>query len=327
MKRRTFLAAASSGAAAMSGVTLPAGAAQASLAEFPNKPIKIVVPFAAGISPDIIARLLGEKLSRTLSQPVLVDNKPGAAGIIGAEFAATCPADGYTLFLTATSVMAINPHVYPRLKYDPLTDFLPVSHVLTVPYVLTAAPNAPFNNMRELVDYAKQHPGEVTYASLGVGSQPHVAMELWQKRLGIQLNHISYKSSPATDLMAGFVSLYLDASTVAIPLVRANKVKAIAASSPQRIPSLPDVPAAAEYNKALATTAWQGFFVPKGTPPDIAKKLGFEISRAVATPDVQARMKDLGLLPTGTGAAELASALAQDHALWGSIVRDLGIKV
>jgi tripartite-type tricarboxylate transporter receptor subunit TctC len=322
MKRRIFLAGC--------GITLQGAAISsraANEAGFPNKPIRIVVPFAAGISPDIIARLLGEKISRSTSQPVLVDNRPGAAGVIGAEAAATSAPDGYTIFLTATSVMAINPHVYARLKYNPLVDFMPVSHVLTVPYVLSAAPNAPFGSMRELVAYAKRHPGEVTYASLGVGSQPHVAMELWQKQLGISLNHVSYKSSPANDLMGGFVSLYLDASTVAIPLVRGQKVKAIAVSSAQRIESLPEVPAAAEYDKRLVTTAWQGFFAPKGTPADVVQKLATEISRAVATPDVQARMRDLGLVPTGTGPAELANALAQDHALWGNIVRDLGIRV
>lgn len=322
MQRRTFCIAA--GALAGSG-SMPALAAPAD--DFPNKPVRIIVPFAAGISPDIVARLIGDKLGQIWKQPVVIENKPGAAGLIGAEAAATSAPDGYSLFLSVTSVMAINPHVYSKLRYNSITDFIPVSHLLTVPYVLTAPLTAPFNNLKELVEHAKHKPGEVNYASLGIGSQLHVAMEVWQKKLGIQLTHIPYKASPLSDLIAGNVLLYMDPSTTAIPLVQEKKVKAIAVSSAQRIPQLPGVPSVNEYQPGMDTTAWQGIFVPKGTPQPIVDKLSAEIVRVVAMPDVQKRMIELGLQPSGTAPAKLASSLNADYAYWGRVIRDLGVKL
>lgn len=322
MQRRTFCIAAGTLAGAGS---MPALAAPAD--DFPNKPVRIIVPFAAGISPDIVARLIGDKLGQIWKQPVLIENKPGAAGAIGAEAAAGSLPDGYTLFLSVTSVMAINSHVYTKLRYNSITDFMPVSHLLTVPYVLTASPLAPFNNLKELVAYAKQKPEQVNYASLGPGSQSHVAVEVWQKKLGIQFTHIPYKTSPLSDLIAGNVMLYMDPSTTAIPLVQEKKVKAIAVSSAQRISQLPNVPSVNEYQPGLDTTAWQGIFVPKGTPQPIVDKLSAQIVRVVAMPDVQKRMIELGLQPSGTPPAKLASSLNADYAYWGRVIRELGVKL
>lgn len=324
MQRRIFMTSVAAAAASASGlVQAQSGGTEGS---YPEKPIRIIVPFAAGISPDVVARIVGDKLSQAWKQPVIVDNKPGAAGIIGAQAAAASPADGYTLFLAVTSVMAINPHVYTKPKYG-LDDFKPVAELLTVPYVLTASPNAPFSTLKQLVEYARQNPGKLDYASLGVGSQPHVVMEVWQKKLGIKLQHIPYKSSPAADLIAGMVSLYLDPSTTAIPLIRGNKVKAIAASGPTRISSLPEVPTASEYLAGLESTAWQGVFVPKGTPDGIVNKLSAQFERIVQLPDVHAKLVDYGLEPTGRNAATFASRVDSDYALWGSVVRSFDIKV
>jgi tripartite-type tricarboxylate transporter receptor subunit TctC len=327
MKRRNILTVATSMAAAL---TLPGAWAQTT--GYPNRPIKMIVPFAAGISPDVVARLIGDKLTQALGQPVIIDNRPGAGGMIGAEAAAVSPADGYNLFFSVKAVMAIAPHVYPNAKYNPLRDFKAVSQILIVPHILTAAPNAPYNTLKEMVEYAKRNPGKIDFASLGVGSQPHVALEAWATRLGIKLNHIPYKTNPSPDVMSGVVSLSVEASTTAIPLIKAGKIKALATSGVERIPSLPDLPTMSELGANLDPNgvignSWHGIFAPAGTPDDIVSRLNVEIVKIVKMPDVQARLRSLGLTPTGTSAVALTSAVASDYAYWGQLVRELDIKV
>lgn len=327
MKRRNLLTVASAMTAALA---LPGAWAQT--AGYPNRPIKMIVPFAAGISPDVVARLIGDKLTQAMGQPVIIDNRPGAGGMIGAEAAAASPADGYNLFFSVKAVMAIAPHVYPNAKYNPLRDFKSVSQILIVPHILTAAPNTPYNTMKEMVDYAKRNPGKIDFASLGVGSQPHVALEAWAARLGIKLNHIPYKTNPSPDVMSGVVSLSVEASTTAIPLIKAGKVKALATSGVDRIASLPDLPTMSEFNASLDPNgvignSWHGVFAPAGTPDDIVARLNTEIVKIVKMPDVQARLRSLGLTPTGTSAAALASAMTSDYAYWGQLVRELDVKV
>jgi len=301
-------------------------------AAYPNKPIKIIVPFPAGISPDVVARLIGDKLSQALGQPVVIDNKPGAGAMIGAEIAATQPADGYNLLFAVKSVMAIAPNVYPNAKYNPMKDFKGVAQILLVPHILTATPNAPYNNLKELVEYAKKNPGKIDYASLGVGSQPHVAMEAWAARMGIKLNHVPYKTNPSPDLMSGVVSLSVEASTTAIPLIKGNKIKAIAISGAERIAQLPDLPTFTEFSATLDPNgvignSWHGIFTPAGTPDAIVQRLSNEIVKIVKMPDVQARLKDLGLTPTGMPGSTLTADVVTDYAFWGKLVRDLNVKV
>ena len=317
--------------AALTGLfAQPAAWAQAG--GYPNRPIKIIVPYAAGISPDVVARLIGDKLGQALGQPVVIDNRPGAGGMIGAEVAAGAPADGYNLFFTVKGVMAIVPHLYPNAKYNALRDFKAVTQILIVPHIITATPSAPYNNLKELVEYAKRNPGKIDFASAGVGSQPHVALEAVAARTGIKLNHIPYKTNPGPDVMSGVVSLYLEASTTAIPSIQAGKIKALAVSGADRVPALPDVPTMTEFSASLDPggvigNSWHGVFAPAGTPDDIVAKLNIELVKIVKMPDVQARLRSLGLTPTGTSAATLASAVASDHAYWGQLVRELGIKV
>lgn len=327
MKRRNFLT-----TAAGIGSILALPDAWAQSAGYPNRPIKMIVPFAAGISPDVVARLIGDKLTQALGQPVVIDNRPGAGGMIGAEAAAISPADGYNLFFSVKAVSAIAPHVYANPKYSPLRDFKAVSQILIVPHIITAAPNVPYNTLNEMVEYAKRNPGKIDFASLGVGSQPHVALEAWAARMGIKLNHIPYKTNPSPDVMSGVVSLSVEASTTAIPLIKAGKVKALAISGSERIPSLPDVPTVSEFGANLDPNgvignSWHGIFVPTGTPDDIVAKLNTEIVKIVKMPDIQARLKSLGLTPTGTSSALLASAAASDYAYWGQLVKELGVKV
>ncbi len=327
MKRRNILTATAGLAAALA---LPGAWAQAGA--YPNRPIKLIVPFAPGISPDVVARLIADKLTVALGQPVLIDNRPGAGGMIGAEAAAKAPADGYSLLFSVKAVHAIAPNVYQTAKYNPLRDFKAVSQILLVPHILTAAPNTPYNTMKEMVEYAKRNPDKIDFASLGIGSQPHVALEAWAARLGIKLSHVPYKSNPSADVMSGVVSLSLEASTTAVPMIKAGKVKALAISGAERIPSLPDLPTMTEFGASLDPNgvignSWHGVFAPTGTPDEIVAKLNTEIVKIVKMPEIQARLRSLGLTPTGTTAAVLATGAASDFAYWGQLVRELGIKV
>ena len=326
MKRRNLLTGATGLAAS---IALPAWSQGGT---YPNRPIKVIVPYAAGISPDVIARVIGDKLGQALGQPIIVDNRAGAGGMIGAEAAAATPGDGYNLFYTVKGVMAIVPHLYPNAKYNSLRDFKAVTQVLIVPHIITATPNAPFNTMGELVEYAKRNPGKVDYASAGVGSQPHVALEAWARRLGIKLTHIPYKTNPSPDVMSGVVSLYLEASTTAIPSIQGKRIKALVVSGAERIPALPDVPTMTEFNPELDPNgvignSWHTFFTPSSTPDDIVSKLNTEIVKVVKMPEIQARLRSLGLTPTGTAASVVASGMAADYAYWGKLINELGIRI
>lgn len=326
MKRRNVLAGATGLAAS---IALPAAWGQGG--GYPNKPIKMIVPYAPGISPDVVARVIGDKLSIALGQPVLIDNRAGAGGMIGAEAAAAAPADGYNLFFTVKGVMAIAPHLYPNAKYK-LKDFKSITQVLIVPHIITANPKAPYGTMAEMVDYAKRNPGKIDYASAGVGSQPHVALEAWARRLGIKLTHIPYKTNPSPDVMSGVVSMYLEASTTAIPSIQGGRIKALVVSGAERVPSIPDVPTMTEFNAELDPAgvignSWHGIFTPAGTSDEIVNRLNTELLAIVKMPEIQARLRSLGLTPTGTPASELAAGMAADYAYWGKLINELGIKV
>ena len=326
MNRRTaLLCTAALAAASLSNGAWGQGA-------YPDRLIRIILPYAAGVSPDIVARLVAERLSPALGRPVIIDNRPGAGGMLGAEVAATLPPDGYNLLFTVKGVMAIVPHVYPSAKFNPLKDFKPVTEILQVPHIIVASPKTPFSDMKSLVEYAKKNPGKINYASNGIGSHPHVGMETVANRLGIQLNHIPYKGVPGPDVIAGVVDLFLEASTTAIPNIKAGKIKAIATSGPERIAALPDLPTLTEFRSDLdpngkTGNSWHGIFAPAGTPDAIVARLNTEIVKIVKTQDFQDRLRSFGLTPTGTSADYLARELASVYEYWGKIVRDLGVKV
>src|SRR3954470_1155937 len=301
-------------------------------AGYPDRPIRVILPYAAGVSPDIVARLVAERLSPALGKPVIIDNRPGAGGMLGAEAAAAMPPDGYNLLFTVKGVMAIVPHVYPNAKFNAVKDFKAITEILQVPHLITATMNAPFNSMKELVEYAKKNPGKINYASNGTGSHPHVGMETIANRLGIQLTHVPYKGAPGPDVIAGVVDLFLEASTTAIPTIKNGKIKALATSGPERIPALPDLPTLTELRADLdpngATgNSWHGVFAPAGTPDAIVARLNTELVKIVKMPEVQSRLRTLGLTPTGTSAEHLSAELASDFAYWGKIVRELNVKV
>ena len=301
-------------------------------ADYPHRVDKIIVPYAAGTSPDVVARHLADRLMPALGTSVIIENRPGAGGMIGAEQAAIAPNDGYSLFFTVKGVMAIVPHVYPNAKFKPLKDFKAVAEILQVPHIIVATNGAPFNDMKGMAEYARQHPGKLNYASNGVGSHPHVGMETVAESLGIRITHVPYKGVPTVDLIAGVVDLQLEASTTAIPNIKAGKIKAIATSGPERIPALPDLPTLTEFRADLdpggATgNSWHAIFAPAGTPDAIVARLNKEIVAIVKRQDTQDRLRELGLTPTGTSAEHLDKNMAADYDYWGKNVRGLNIKL
>ncbi len=297
-------------------------------AKYPDRPLRIVVPFPAGVSPDVVARILGDKLSQAWGQPVVIDNRPGASGAIGAEVVAKSQGDGYTLLMAANAIMSMNPHIYPKLSYDPLKDFKPVTHILNVPFVLTAAGNTPFDNLRELVDEARKNPGKINYATLGAGSYSHVAMEWLMNRTQTKMHHVPYKGSPLNDMMGGSVALYLDPLVTAQPLVSARKVKALGVTSASRSPVMPDVPTFSELGyPGIEAHAFQGIYVPVGTPDQIVSKLNEELTRIIRLPDVQKKLLESGYIPVASTPAELAKLTRDDHAFWGKLIRQNNIRL
>lgn len=321
LSRRAALAVLSIAAAG----TTPNALAQG--VKWPAKPVKLIVPFAAGVSPDVVSRIIAEPLGRAIGQPVVIDNRAGAAGIIGAEAAARSAPDGYTLFMTVNSIMGINPSVYAKLPYDPLKDFVPVTQVARVPYVLITGNNQPDKTLKDLLARVKAKPGSVEYGSLGVGSGPHLVMEMMNNMAGVRMVHIPYKGSPLQDVIANQVPLAFEPATTAIPLVKTGKVRALAITSVKRSPALPDVPAVSEVLAGYEGDGWQGFYMPAGTPPEIVQRMNTEIAKILRQPDVQQKLADLGLQPVGNTIAEFDLISRNELAKWGNLAKANNIKV
>jgi tripartite-type tricarboxylate transporter receptor subunit TctC len=294
---------------------------------WPSKSIRIIVPFAAGVSPDVVTRIISEPLGRALGQPIVIDNRAGAAGIIGAEVAARSAGDGYTLFMSVNSIMGINPNVYARLPYDPFRDFAPVTQVALVPYVLITGPGQPDRSLAELLARARAKPGSVDYGSLGVGSGPHVVMEMMNNMAGVQMVHVPYKGSPLSDVMAGQMPISFEPATTAVPLIRSGKLRALAVTSKTRNASLPDVPAVAELLPGYDGDGWQGFYVPAATPKDIVLRYNTEIVKTLRQSDVQRKLLDLGLLPVGNTIESFAEVSRAESEKWGKIAKANNIRI
>ncbi|MEJ8847139.1 tripartite tricarboxylate transporter substrate binding protein [Variovorax rhizosphaerae] len=319
--RRTFIG--RLGAAALASAATPLFAQ----GKWPDKPIKLVVPFAAGVSPDVVARIISEPLGRALGQPIVIDNRAGAAGIIGAEAAARSPGDGYTLFMTVNSIMAINPNVYTSLPYDTFRDFAPVTQIAFVPYVLVTGPNQPDKSLKDLLARARAKAESIEYGSLGVGSGPHVVMEMMNNMAGVHMVHVPYKGSPIADVMAGQVPLAFEPATTAIPLIKGGKLRALAVTSRKRNPSLPDVPAVDELLPGYDGDGWQGFYVPAATPKDIVARFNTEVVKILGQQDVRNKLAELGLQPVGNSVEEFAKVTRGDFDKWGKIARANKIRI
>ena len=306
--------------------TLPAMAQ-----EYPNKPIKIIAPFAAGTGPDANTREIAQELTKVLGQAVVVENRPGASTMIGMEAGAKATPDGYTLVMGSTTSMSVVPYTYgTKVPYKVERDYVPISVVGLLNTALTAHPNLPEKNAKELIERLKKQPGSVTAATSGIGSYSHLAGEWFASNAGVKIEFVPYNTtSPYSDLVAGQVNVIFDALPAAIGNVRAGKLKILALTGKTRHPNFPDVPTFAEAGLSdYSPTAWIGLFAPAGTPAPIIAKLGDAMQKAAAqNPELIARWRAFGGDLKAQSPAEFATFLKQDDALWGAAIRKAGVKL
>ena len=304
-------------------------AAAAQAGSFPDKPIRIVVPFPPGGATDAAARLVAVKMGEHWGQPVVVDNRAGAGGNVGSDLVAKAPPDGYTLVMGVTGSHAINTSLYSRMPYDPVADFIAISQVAVVPNVLVVHPSVPAKNLAELVALAKKEPGKLNYASLGNGTAAHLGMEMLKSEAGVDIAHVPYKgSAPAvSDLLAGQVQMMVDGLPSALPHVKAGKLRAIALTSLRRAPSLPELPTIAETYPGFYADAWSGLFAPKGTPQPVVDKLSAEVQRILKLPEVREKLTALGAEPVGSTQAEFTAHVKREIEKWAKVVKTSGAKV
>ncbi len=306
-----------------------AGAQDAAAQKWPDKPVRIVTPFAPGGGTDVFARLLAQRFSEVFGQQFLVDNRPGAGSTTGTEFVARAPADGHTLLMTSAS-FTFNPGLYPKLRYDSLKDFAPVSQVVRVPHVILVLPSLPVKNLQDLVRIAKAKPGEVFYASSGPGSALHLAGALFALQTKTQLTHVPYKGGPAaaTAVMSGEATVSFSTIETVLSLIQAKRLRPLAVSTRERTPALPDVPTAMEAGvKDYEVIGWFGLLAPAATPPAVIETLNSEIARTMALPVMRERAAQDGATPVGNKPAEFERFLRSEIAKWTPIIQKAGIKV
>jgi tripartite-type tricarboxylate transporter receptor subunit TctC len=296
-------------------------------ANYPGRPIRVIVPFAPGGGLDISTRLIGQKLTEKWSQNIVVDSRPGAATIVGTEIASKATPDGYTL-LMITTTFAINPGLYPKLPYDPVRDFTPVTQLNFQPNVVVVAPSFAGNSVKDLIALAKAKPGELTFATPGAGSAPHLAAEMFQRAAGISMIHVPYKGIPpaVTDVIGGRVTMLFTTTISAAPHVNAGKLRAVAITSAKRQSSMPGVPTVGESLPGYRAEAFQGMVVPARVPQAIVNKLSAEVARIVRLPDVAQRFQLDGAEPVGSTPKEFAAFLKAEMQKWSKVIKDAGIK-
>jgi len=302
--------------------------ASAANAAWPDHTIRIIVPWAPGGSTDILARAVADKLTQSLGQPVIVENKPGASGNIGSEFVARAKPDGYTLLFGSMSTHAINPAIDSKMPFDGVEDFTPISMLAFVTNTFVVNPSLPVNNVKEFIAYCKAHPGEVSYASAGPGSTNHLSAALLEKMAGIKMLHVPYKGgAPAVlSVVSGETKVLFTAGTQSLPHVKAGKLKLLAVTEDHRSALLRDTPTVAETVPGYEMAVWYGAFGPKGLPPEITQRLNTEINRAMMLPDVKTRMESIGVEPVNVTPGQFSKVLHDDAKKWGQLVRELGIK-
>ena len=308
----------------------PVAHAQTDVPNYPVKPVRWIVPFAAAGPTDLMSRAVAEKLSQRFGQQFVVDNRPGAGGNIGAEVVARSAPDGYTLMIGHVGTHAINATLYPRLAFDPIRDFTPISLIATLPLALVVHPSVPAKDVRELVAYAKTHPGQLNFASAGNGGPTHLTGELFKVSAGINIVHVPYKGNAAalTDLIAGRVHMMFSNMLTSMPHVRAGKLRAIALSSPARSPQAASIPTVAESGlPGFSSVPWYGALGPAGLPKSIVTRLHAGISQALAEPDLRERFVTQGIDLQASTSAEFAALIKAELAKWRKVVRESGAKV
>jgi tripartite-type tricarboxylate transporter receptor subunit TctC len=302
--------------------------AGAASAQYPSRPVRFIVPSAAGGGTDIIARAISLKLSESLGAQFVVENRPGAGQMIGIELAAKAPADGYTI-LMAASTLAINPIMYKAVPYDPIRDFAPITQAATLPNVVVVHPSLPVKSVAELIAYAKAHPGQLNFASAGIGTSPQMSIELLKSMAGIDMVHIPYKGTApgVVDVLAGQVLVMAPNVLTALPHIKSGKLRALAVTSPRRSAALPDVPTVAEAGlPGYDSTQWYGVLAPAGTQREIVARLHGAIVRALRDPEVGKRLAADGAEPVGSSPEEFAAFIKSETEKWAKVAQAAGIK-
>ena len=312
------------------GIFIHAGPAVAQ-EQYPNKPIRFIVPYPAGAGNDILARLIGQKMSETFKQPVVVDNRPGAAGSIGLDLLARSQPDGYTIGIADTGPLAINPALYPKLPFQPMKDFTPISTLVTFTYLLVINPNVKADSVAELIALAKAQPSKINYASVGNGSVVHLATEMFKAKTDIPVVHVPYKASPEAlqSIVAGETQMMFVNVQAAAPLLKAGKIRALAIVSSSRSPAFPNLPTMAESGVSdFAFNAWFGIVAPANVPKPIVQTLNREVNRILQLPEIRETFSGMGGVEVLAGTPEMFSALIQSETeVWGKLVRQTGAKV
>jgi tripartite-type tricarboxylate transporter receptor subunit TctC len=296
---------------------------------FPNQPIRMVVPYPPGGPTDITARVVAAEMSKTIGQNIVIDNRPGASGMIGSEMVTKSTPDGYTLLANA-SIHVINPSVYPDMRFDAIKDFVPITQLAQVPLVLVVPANSPIKSVKDLVEYAKANPGKVNFGSAGSASAQHLAGESFKIAAGIQMQHIPYKgSAPAlTDLAGGQLQLMFDSMPSATPMINSGKLRAIAVTTTTRAKARPDLPTIAESGfPGFDISTWYAYWAPKGTPADVVEKLAASAAQALKNPEVIAKYEAMGAEPVGSTPAQFAAYVESEAKKWSDIVKKSGAKL
>ncbi|HKA81585.1 MAG TPA: tripartite tricarboxylate transporter substrate binding protein [Xanthobacteraceae bacterium] len=298
---------------------------------YPTRPITIVVSLAAGTGMDTLVRIYGEQLSQALGQPVVIENKPGGAGVVAGETIAKGKPDGYTLAVATSAVMAIRPTLFKVRPFEPLADFVPISHYVKSPFVFIVDPSLPVRTVPEFINYAKERRGQLSYSSSGIGGAPHLTAELLKQKFGFDMAHVPYRNSPQSiaDVAAGHVAASIAEAGASLPLIKDGKLRALAVTSATRFPMLPDVPPLAEAVGVpdLEAVSWHVIFARHDTPRDIVNRLNGEMKRIMATPEMRQKILNIGLIPHESPSVEgIQSYIRAETEKWGTLVRQLGLE-
>ena len=313
-------------AAGLAAAAMPVAVAQPA---FPNKPLRIVVPFAPGGIADTLSRLVGQHMQGTLGQPVVVESKTGAAGALGMDAVAKAAPDGYSMVLGTAGPLVISRISGVKLPYDPVADFAPVTQIASAPLIVVVHESVPVKTPKELVDLLRAKPDSLSYASAGAGTPSHLATEMFKERTNVQTTHVPYKGTAAAvaDLVSGRVQLMIDSPVALLPFVRSGKLRVLAIAADSRLPLLPDVPTLAEAGlPGIEVSGWYGLLVPSATPPVVIEKLRAAVEAAVRSPEVSARISEVGAVPRTGTPREFSDLMASEYARWTPIVKALDLR-
>ena len=301
--------------------------AHAQSVPYPTRFVRLVIPFPAATSPDVVMRIVSPHLTEMWGQQLVIENRTGASGNLGAQAVATAAPDGYTLLYTVNSVICANPHLFSKLPFDPLKAFVPITQVVNLGYVLVARNDLPAKSLQELIALAKAQPGKLNYSSAGAGVGTHIVMELFLGMTGTSMQHVPMTTPALNSVYSGETDLTMTPYTTGVPAARSGKARALGVTLAKRLESLPDVPAIGEVVPGYVGDAWHGLFAPAGTPQPIVQKLAADFAKVLALPEVRKKLIDLGLEPIGNSPSEFAAIVASDHEKWGRVIRNANIKL